>query len=769
MSVRNENFWGEAITTVWRKLGQRGQLWLGGLLRKVIVVFLLMVLISCTYNVPLSTNRPSIELDETFAQIQTDIMDGNYDEAVRRCTEAIEVNPQSARAYRARGYVKWFKGDAPGAVRDINVAIELAPNDGHAYYVRALIEDHGGDQSEAISDYSRAMDLDASLRSAEVYTQRGFVRVRKGDLSGASDDFSKALKLNQLYPRAKQGQAAVNVMQKGPFAAMNDGILGLVEMFESPSCSSNGKGIQLSTKYRTPHLRMGLEACNGKEFALAIWHFDRAIQLSPNWPEAYNGRGFVYAQQDAFDSSIKDYRKALSVDPGFSPAKRNLEDLYFRLNKSPDFVKKIQGMLSTLDFYAGSIDGQSNDAYKKALTDFQKKARLPATGEVDDEVHELLVRTFELAKTSVLYDAAHRNQFFVKFPPDLYETPEKEITIDVSFDSESPIESFSVRINDVLEKGLPKISYNPDRTKANIAIATPLVLGKNDIILVAFTKKGTFTHKMDIQRKAGQIVSNRPGQKLAVVMGVGDYTDPKMAQLKYAGTDAESFAAFLINKGSYLPENVIILSSRTGQKQPSRTRQEPTSDNMKKALFSWLERKATKQDTIIIYYSGHGVLVSDQTSTSGRTAYLTPNDFDHDNPQVKGIKLEEIKRLAYLSSARIFLILDSCFSGGGQKDVKSVDYGLRIKAGSSDVTGGFSAMGQGRVLFASSQDNQVSLESDTLKAGVFTYYLLDVLRKGEKRISEIYRYVHSNVFRLTRGAQEPRLDSIEQKGDILIY
>jgi uncharacterized caspase-like protein len=99
--------------------------------------------------------------------------------------------------------------------------------------------------------------------------------------------------------------------------------------------------------------------------------------------------------------------------------------------------------------------------------------------------------------------------------------------------------------------------------------------------------------------------------------------------------------------------------------------------------------------------------------------------------------------------------------------VKSVDYGMMIKGGPDDITGGFA--GKGRVLFASSKDNQVSIESDELKHGVFTHFLLDATNKGEKRLSEIYRYVHTNVLKFTRGDQEPKLDTVDQIGDILIY
>ena len=69
----------------------------------------------------------------------------------------------------------------------------------------------------------------------------------------------------------------------------------------------------------------------------------------------------------------------------------------------------------------------------------------------------------------------------------------------------------------------------------------------------------------------------------------------------------------------------------------------------------------------------------------------------------------------------------------------------------------------------SSLDNQVSLESETLENSVFTYYLVEILDRGERRLSEIFDHVHSNVRAHTNGNQEPRLDTLEQKGKIFLY
>jgi len=116
-----------------------------------------------------------------------------------------------------------------------------------------------------------------------------------------------------------------------------------------------------------------------------------------------------------------------------------------------------------------------------------------------------------------------------------------------------------------------------------------------------------------------------------------------------------------------------------------------------------------------------------------------------------------------LQPNRIFLIIDSCFSGGGNKYQKTITASKFKDFGNKNTfTKGFA--GQGRALISSSYDNEVSIESAQLQNGVFSFYLFDSIKKGRKELQEIYEYVYDNVRKYTKDNQHPRLDTIEQKG-----
>ncbi|MEQ1744935.1 MAG: caspase family protein [Saprospiraceae bacterium] len=82
----------------------------------------------------------------------------------------------------------------------------------------------------------------------------------------------------------------------------------------------------------------------------------------------------------------------------------------------------------------------------------------------------------------------------------------------------------------------------------------------------------------------------------AVVVGISDYQDTHIPDLKYAHRDAEAFAAWLHSPaGGSLPEdNVQLLIN------------EKATLGQFVASLDWLVEKSLEGDQVIIYFSGHG-------------------------------------------------------------------------------------------------------------------------------------------------------------------
>ena len=123
--------------------------------------------------------------------------------------------------------------------------------------------------------------------------------------------------------------------------------------------------------------------------------------------------------------------------------------------------------------------------------------------------------------------------------------------------------------------------------------------------------------------------------------------------------------------------------------------------------------------------------------------------------------MDEIARiLRRIRAERIIFIADSCYSGGaGGRTILAPGRRANLSDAFLDR---IVQSGKGRIILSSSNANEVSQESDELRHGYFTYYLLKGL-KGEADldrdrlidIDEIYRYLNKWVPEQTKGAQHP--------------
>jgi tetratricopeptide (TPR) repeat protein len=613
---------------------------------------------------------------------------------------------------------------------------------GNARYAR-------GDYDGAIADYDRAIQLEPD--SYVAYVTRGIAKRAKADYDGALADYNKAIQLKPGFYTAYVTRGAVK-------RAMED---------YDGSIADYDMAIQLKPDHAKAHYARGYTYEQMGKFGNAIADYDKSIELEPDYAQAHYARGYAHEQMREFENAIEDYRRALAISQDSSKDRENLDSLLRILNGSPEFIKDIQRMLHTIGYYRGGADGVFGKDTGNALMAFQRDAGLTPIREINDETHLLLTRSYRDATRQTSTTSLDEGKFQINLPQkDGYETQQSSVRLDAVFKGSMELESIVVKINDQKVDDMPEPDYNLRRTSANIDYTFPLTKSINIITLVAFTKEGDVVkEKTTVIRRPRRRRGGRTGKKWAVVIGIEDYEDERVQDLGFSVDDAEEFAQKLIEKGKFPRSQVILLTDKSEGKFAGIQAERPTHDNIRKALFTRLREEAFMQDSVIVYYSGHGLLVPDPISPSGKTAYLLPVDFQYDAPEAKGIRLEEIKRLAYLAPERMSLIIDSCYIGGKGRGVKSVSESV-IKPSGNEITKGFA--GKGRTLLTSCRDDQVSRESVEFENGVFTHYLLDALEQKEL-MREIYRDVYPKVHEYTNGTQEPNLDVGDQQGEILLY
>lgn len=272
----------------------------------------------------------------------------------------------------------------------------------------------------------------------------------------------------------------------------------------------------------------------------------------------------------------------------------------------------------------------------------------------------------------------------------------------------------------------------PRRLELNERI--PLQNGRNEIMLRAKGPDGSTVEKtmsVHYEKKARNL--------WAIVVGINEYQ--KIRKLNYAAKDAQAFTDYLIQNNRVPKENVTLLLN-----------QEATLARMRSVLGTHLKNRAGKEDTVIIFFAGHGAAEKDVTNPDGDglEKYILPHDADLRDLYSSALPMREMTHIFNrIQSERLIFIVDSCYSGAsGGRTVSAGDFRATLSDGFLDRLAG----GKGRVILSASGPNEVSAESERLGHGVFTYYLLEGLRgradldnDGVITVDEAFLYVSRQV------------------------
>lgn len=210
-------------------------------------------------------------------------------------------------------------------------------------------------------------------------------------------------------------------------------------------------------------------------------------------------------------------------------------------------------------------------------------------------------------------------------------------------------------------------------------------------------------------------------QKLYVVsIGIANYKDPKINDLRWTETDVASFNKVI---KTHTREVYSLLGSQA------------THANVYSKIRN-VFAKAKSKDTVILYFSGHGY----------------PGGFCCYDMSQKGggLKYTEIARLFRECQADNKMVFaDACFSGGLRKSKKQSDTSNTIR--NADV-----------MFFLSSRTDETSQEMIGGPNGQFTRFLVRGLGGGADKnrdkiitAKELYDFVHEGVTAATANKQHP--------------
>jgi hypothetical protein len=236
--------------------------------------------------------------------------------------------------------------------------------------------------------------------------------------------------------------------------------------------------------------------------------------------------------------------------------------------------------------------------------------------------------------------------------------------------------------------------------------------------------------------------SGPPGQRWALIVGIGTFTDQNIEPLKYTSSDAQSFEAALLDPkiGGFQADHVHSLMN-----------DQATTKNIRMQL-NWLARSAGPDDVVVVYVATHGS--SRDLDTVGVNYIITHDteigaSIDPDSLYATALPMVDISNAiaTRVKAQRAAIFLDTCFSGNAAvQEAKLIAPGIKNASLSPDAIAHIT-QGSGRMVFAAAGTDQESLESDTLKHGYFTYYLVQALQQqgGKAPLTKIFDYTQQHV------------------------
>ena len=247
---------------------------------------------------------------------------------------------------------------------------------------------------------------------------------------------------------------------------------------------------------------------------------------------------------------------------------------------------------------------------------------------------------------------------------------------------------------------------------------------------------------IDLGSESASAAPTVKSEQWGVLIGIEKYR--RASRLRYTINDVEQLAYTLEERGGYRARNILKMvdTNESEQHQPLRA-------SLLRELPKWLA-KPQADDTMIVYFSGHGV----RDRQDGKL-YLAPIDCDPTKPASTGVSVEWLRREIAACRAKVkLLVIDACHAGT-EKGLDDEEDSYRSVA-AKELGAAFEEL-TGVITLASSTNNEKSQIWDEKEQSLFSYWLNQGLKghadrddDGNLTIDELYRYVHRNVTHTAR-------------------
>ncbi|MDO8092741.1 MAG: tetratricopeptide repeat protein [Candidatus Brocadiales bacterium] len=224
---------------------------------------------------------------------------GNYQEAERLCTQAIERKPNYIDPYFFLGHLYLMQDKYASSIASFQ----------RYFQIKDTLKKNPEFNHLVIYSFTKSHEAHAGLGTA-------FGKL--GNYAASINQFKKAISICPQFAEAYNGLGVIHGYQ----GRLDNAVTYLKT------------ALQIKPVYSEAYKNLGIVYAMQEKSSLAIEAFKKVIQINPDIAEIHNDLGVVLAKEGRFEHAIQSFKRAIEINPNYSRASNNLMLTYKKLHEN---------------------------------------------------------------------------------------------------------------------------------------------------------------------------------------------------------------------------------------------------------------------------------------------------------------------------------------------------------------------------------------------------------------------------------------------------